>query len=34
MKIDEKQKIESIGPTAVWEGNRKAAGTMSAIRSY
>jgi hypothetical protein len=31
MKISEKEKIESIGTTAVWEGNGKAAETMAAI---
>jgi hypothetical protein len=32
MKIDKKEKIESIGMTAVWEGNGQTAGKMTAIR--
>jgi hypothetical protein len=32
MKIDVKDKLESISMTALWEGNSKAAGMMAAIR--
>jgi hypothetical protein len=32
MKTIEKQKIETIGASAVWEGNGKVTGTMAAIR--
>jgi hypothetical protein len=31
MKINEKEKIESDGATAIWEGNGKAARTMATI---
>jgi hypothetical protein len=32
MKISEKEKIESICETAIWEGNGKATGTVAAIQ--
>jgi hypothetical protein len=32
MKIGEKEKIESISATAVWEGSGKIAGTIAAIK--
>ncbi len=31
LKIDEKQKVVSIGATAMWEGKEKVMGTISAI---